>query len=67
MKEYDLQFCSHCVQETNHLIGVCQKCKNCESCQFEEGHSQACSKYEDLSGKILEGLNKKFGKDADCR
>ena len=23
---FDLQFCSHCVQETNHLVGVCQKC-----------------------------------------
>lgn len=25
-KEYELDYCNKCVQMTNHLNGVCQKC-----------------------------------------
>lgn len=26
-KEFELAYCSQCIQMTNHLNGVCQKCK----------------------------------------
>lgn len=28
MDDYELDFCDLCFQMTNHLDGVCQKCKN---------------------------------------
>jgi len=27
IKEFDLEFCEDCMQMTNHLDGICQKCK----------------------------------------
>jgi hypothetical protein len=27
LHEYELNFCSKCFQMTNHLNGICQKCK----------------------------------------
>lgn len=28
MKNYELKLCNNCNQMTNHLVSICQKCKN---------------------------------------
>lgn len=43
MNEYELKFCDPCLQMTNHLDGVCQKCKPKEESkgetEYERGYS----------------------------
>ena len=35
-EEYDLAYCNNCIQMTNHIKGVCQKCKAKEEPTDEE-------------------------------
>ena len=36
-KEFDLIYCSQCMQMTNHIEDVCQKCKDSEYIIIDAG------------------------------
>ena len=54
MSEFELNYCEKCIQMTNHLDGVCQKCKPSESIK-DDGQSD--NKCDDCSPKFYLNLH----------